>query len=107
MLNRPSMFILIRICPRKKFAFVLPISLWVINETLSAVANLVQMAEKFIPARIWAEPASSEHTPKSCPRRPSLIIDMCLGFIHELQRYGRLRMVEVDTDDAKVYIDLY
>ena len=107
MLNRPSMFMLIRIFARKKFAFVLPISLWVINETLSSVADLVQVAEKFIPARAWAEPVSSEHTPKSCPRRPSLIINMCLGFMRELQRYGRLRMVEVATADVKVYIDLY
>lgn len=100
--NRPSLFLLVRISFGGTRSLVIPIPLFVVDITLDAVADLALVADLFAP--LWRR--GLKH---SWFRMPSLaaLLGVCAEFFNELRRYGRWRMVEVETDKVRVYVDFY
>lgn len=106
-----SHFMLIRIRPKGKRGFVIPIPLLVLDITLEAVADLAWLADLFLP--LWRKKLENRigigSRNRNWANRVSLstALTLCLGIIDELRKYGRWRMVEVVDGETCVYIDLY
>jgi hypothetical protein len=105
MLNkRKSVIILIRVNVEKKIRFIVPIPLFVFKEALEAVRDVTAFFEFFThkgsAKRGYCQRNIQDPVISQCA-------DMCVNLISELRNYPNLRMVEVDTPEAKVYIDLF
>ena len=90
---------------------VIPFPLFVIDQALGAVEDLIWVVE-----RLW--PGIKKYLHRQYGRAaglgpgivPSQGIGWCREIIAELRRYGRWRLVAVETGrprDTRVYIDLY
>ncbi len=122
MWNKPifsyrSFFMVVRLGFGSGITIPIPIPLFLLDQTLDAVEDLAWLAEKLFlrwtvllsdkdcysryHARRWSHFAGA----------PTQALRLCREIIRELRRYGKWRMVEVETDDPKhhgrvrVYVD--
>jgi len=88
------------VCIRKNGKrLTIPIFLPVLDVTLEAAADL---------SRLWEKAAGSlSHKPFLAASRPLRAVALCREAIGELRRLGRCRVVEVNTGDFEITIDLY
>jgi hypothetical protein len=112
-----SFFMLVRIRIGTGFLIPIPVPLFLLDQTLDAIEDLVWLAEKWVRPEVvrsgrrpgsdlnrfrqWTELAGS----------PSRAVKLCREMIEELRRYGKWRMVELEARDPKkhdrvrVYVD--
>jgi hypothetical protein len=112
-----SFFMLVRIGFGNGSTIPVPIPLFLLDQTLDAVEDLVWLAE--ILFLRWAVPTSNRDCNYPHHARhwtnyigaPTKALRLCREIIWELRRYGKWRMVEVETRDpkhhgrVKVYVD--
>jgi hypothetical protein len=85
------------------FWLTLPLALFLIDETLEIVADLLWIVNKFIPIGISNPHCGSK---RKNPKFQSLIgqgfsphqvLELCRELLNELRKHGRYSMVEVET----------
>lgn len=114
-----SFFMMVRIRAGKGFLIPIPIPLFLLDQTLDAVEDLAWLAEKFVIPGVVRSGNRQDQNSKSFrhwmdhPGSPSEVVKLCRRIIEELRRYGKWRMVEVETRDPKsheqirVYVDFF
>lgn len=101
-----SSLILVKIRGAKKFSFIVPIPLLVLEETINAISDLFWIIET--PISLFAGKHNDSHIRNFFRLKgSSQIIRLCSQLLHELRSTGRLRLVEVKNEEALVYIDLF
>ncbi|MGE5582455.1 MAG: hypothetical protein ACM3X9_07935 [Bacillota bacterium] len=111
-----SLFMLVRV-RSGRVRLSIPIPLFLLDQTLDAVASLVWLGEKFCPRWTeklhlvsqsdWLAKSGRSNPPDSSPMRLAKLPRACRGLIDELRRFGRWRMVEVEHGNERVYIDFF
>jgi hypothetical protein len=99
-----SLFLLVRV-RSGRFRLTLPLALFLIDETFEILADLLWLAEKFVPARIYSGYRYSDRkwkTPKlktiTEPKfLPYQILELSRELLNELRRHGRYSLFEVRT----------
>lgn len=107
MLNKDyrSLFMLIRVRLGKHKKIVIPLPLFVFEETIIAIFDLFLLPDLFYP--IWQKKLQ-KHMRGWAPKVTfGQAINLLLNFFDELRKHGRWRMVEVETEKARIYIDFY
>ena len=101
--SRQSHFLVIQIKTNEKFGFSIPISLLVIDQIMVSLSDLVSFMEDILPGvRIpWQ---SWDKNKKRVEFKLSIVLAMVREILSELRSYGTWRMVEIDTEEAKVDI---
>lgn len=94
---------LIQIKTKGSIGFSIPISLFAIEQLMDSLLDLISLVEDIAPgARIswksWGKHRNGYHY------KLSTIFILVKDILNELRSYGRWRMVEIDTEDAKVNI---
>ncbi len=98
-----SMFLLVRI-RSGGFRLTLPLALFLIDETFEIIADMLWIAEKFIPKRLYVRYLCSGFDPK-CKNNETLnenflprqILELCRELIDELRRHGRYSLFEAEV----------
>jgi len=85
---------------------VIPLSLFVLDQTLAAVQDLLWLVERLSPGlrrRISEKIGKQGWAPG-----PGESIRLCRELVHEMRRYGKWRMVEVSTGKGrgKTYVSV-
>jgi len=96
--KRKSYFLLIRVKVKHRIGFIIPIPLMVIDEAVGAMvymSSLIMLVCRLFCGNI-----------KVCGLVKTFI-ELVPVIVSEIRHYGRLKLVEVDTEEAKVSIDFY
>jgi len=106
MSNSPhrSLFLLVRVKPKGKMRIVVPVPLYILDATLAAISDLLWLPDLLFP--VWRKSLAGKIKlpPGLTPGKAwNLIVEL----IDEVRKYGRWRMVEVENEDARIYIDFY
>jgi len=102
--NRPSFLMLIRV--QKGFKrIVIPLPLYVLDITLEAVVDLLWLPDLLYP--LWKAKVSGKAKGWLPKESPVKLVESILGIFGEFKKHGRWRMVEVEKDDHKVFIDFF
>ncbi len=116
-LHYRSFFIVVRIGFENGFTLPLPVPLFLLDQALDAVEDLVWLAEKLFLQ--WAVQSPNGNNDQRTQRRywnsfagtPTKAVQLCREITWELRRYGKWRMAEVEVRDPKhpcrvrVYVD--
>lgn len=103
---RQSHFLLIKIKAKGYFKLTLPVSLWTVDQLIESLTDLIGFIEDILPQKATMIPWRSwdKSTNSSQRVKVSNILTMVREVLTELRSYGNWRMVEIDTEDAKVDI---
>ncbi len=98
-----SFFLLVRV-RSGGFRMTLPLALFLIDETFDMIGDMIWIAEKFIPKRVYdryldAGFDDDRNGNPTADEVPPLrqISELCREMINELRRYGRYSLVEVEV----------
>ena len=109
--TRPSFFLVVRITRAGKRSIVIPVPVWIMEEALDTLADLVWLVEvtvfRFRKSFIYSLKAKPAYAKFLMNLSPSVALEILQEVIKELRRHGRFRMVEVEDAENKIYIDLY
>lgn len=90
---------------------MIPIPFFVLDTTIQAIADLAIIIDLFLPIRIKRPYTENSHRRTLIgygDRVPiNIIVKQCMELVNELRRYGRWRMVQVETEEMRVYIDFW
>lgn len=82
----------------------LPLALFLIDETFDIIGDMLWIAEKFIPKRVYEQYLDAgfdddRNGNPTADKVPPLrqILELCREMINELRRYGRYSLVEVEV----------
>lgn len=106
-----SSFMLVRIQHGGLRKIIIPLPLFVLDETIKALADLMVLPDLLFPSwqqkihqKLVGKKWYKEIQPQSSLRD---IVNLFRSLFNELRQYGRWRMVEVESGKDKVYIDFY
>ena len=101
-----SLFLLVRI-RSGRFRLTLPLALFLVDETLDILADLLWLVEKFVPAKVyhvethcgreWQTLKYQKHPDYGFP--PHEMIELIRELLNELRSYGKFSLVEVETGE--------
>lgn len=113
--NRQSQLLLVRLSRGGMRRLVIPIPLFVLDLTLAAFSDLICLGDSLVPQ--WRRKAGwfnrssygGSYGGSSGKGRISAgeLLESGLHLFRELRKYGRWRMVEVQSDQVRVSIDFY
>ena len=86
---------LVKIRLRKGMGFIIPIPFYALDTVIGAIEDIAWLSESFIGFGFFSKKPISG------------IISVVREIISELRQYGRWSMIQVDTEDAKVFVDFY
>ena len=107
-----SRFLLVKIKIPNKFKFTIPIAFIVFDDLLDVLEDWMWLFEMLVPH--WKIKANNflqnhSHT-KHISWSVEIITSLCKlpgGLLYELRKYGKWKLVEVDTSDAYVSVEFY
>ncbi len=98
-----SFFLLVRV-RSGGFRMTLPLALFLIDESFDIIGDMLWIAEKFIPKRVYEQylDAGFDGDRNGNPTADEIppirqILELCREMINELRRYGRYSLVEVEV----------
>jgi hypothetical protein len=105
--KRQSQLLLLRVSRGGLRRLVIPVPLFVLDLTLAAFSDLACLLDSFAPK--WMRGIRQFDLGGSGVGRISAesMLTVCLRLFQEMRKYGRFRLVEVQTGRIRVYIDLY
>lgn len=92
-----------------KIRLIIPMPLFLAEQTLEAAGELVRLAERLLPTLF----VRIKNNPKMAGFRhvsPGRLIELSGQFFEEMRRCGRWRMVEIEAGkqhDLRIYVDFY
>ena len=103
---RQSHFLLIKIKAKGHFKLTLPVSLWTVDQLVESLTDLICFFEDILPRSAMLIPWKSWDKSNNSSQRIKIskILIMVREILNELRSYGNWRIVEIDTEDAKVDI---
>ena len=99
-----SLFLLIRV-RSGSFRLTLPLALFLIDEALEIISELLWLSERFIPHKYYSRYLYSDHDWKGSPLPgrerdiflPHQVLELCRELVYELRRHGRYSLVKVEV----------
>ncbi|KGK86214.1 hypothetical protein DP73_17095 [Desulfosporosinus sp. HMP52] len=107
MWTKSALFLLVRVKVQKRRGFTFPVPMWVVDEFLTALTDLVwvgEMALKRIP--LPKDETSRQHMSWIKSVSPSGIIAATQRVIKDLSKHKGLDIVDVKTSEVQVKISL-
>lgn len=97
---RKSLFLVVRVKTSKmKRGLFIPMPLFVFDEVVRGLADLAELL-------MWLAPGLERRVSAHVGPRPVEWIRMVADIIPELRAYGRWTLVEVESADTRVYINM-
>jgi hypothetical protein len=105
--KRQSQFLLVRVSMGGFRRFVIPLPFYVLDITLAAFSDLACLLDSVAPK--WMQRAKRFGRSTFGTEKVSLeaALNLVLRLLWEIRKYGRLRIVEVQSGKVRVFIDLY
>ena len=105
--KRQSQLLLVRVSWGGLRRLVIPVPLFVLDLTLAAFFDLACLIDSF--ASKWMRGMRRFDLGGSGAGRIAAesMLTVCLRLFREMRKYGRFRLVEVQTGRIRVFIDLY
>ncbi len=107
--QRRAYMMLIRIRFKQSRKWLIPVPIWVIEETIQAVYDIVRILERILKAA--ARPKDKKVNKRWREYLAAIPVSSVLkaggSIIRELRKQGRFRLVEVEDSDIQVYVDLF
>ena len=109
MLNKTkrSNFLLVKIFDKKKFKITIPLPLIIIDETLESLDDFVSLFDKPLTGMLRKKHKGHEKHKSSKNLPLSGILNLTMGILDDLRSYGRLKIINVESKDVDVHIELF
>jgi hypothetical protein len=105
--KQQSQLLLVKVSQGGLRPLVIPVPLFVLDLTLAAFSDLACLFDSL--AQKWARGVRRFNLARSGTGRISaeLMLAVCLQLFREMRKYGRFRLVEVQSGRVRVFIDFY
>lgn len=104
--NRRSFLLLVHIKKEKRFGFVFPLALPVLEATLDSLRDSLEVWESLFPG-FCAKFLSKRSKNSGKQMRLSLLLTQCIALLNELRQHGAFEIVQVDDGKSHVSIGLW
>lgn len=101
------MLVIINFKPGRKW--IIPVPIWVIEETIQAVYDIVRILERILRAagRPQDKKVNNRWREYIAGMPVSSVLKVGSRIIRDLRKQGRFRLVEIEDSDRQVYVDLF
>jgi len=86
---------------------VIPLPIYVLDITLAAFSDLVAILDSLVPKSLQKAKRLGLSTFGAEKISLEAVLNLFLQLLWEVRKYGRLRIVEVQSGKVRVFIDLY
>jgi hypothetical protein len=105
--KRQSQLLLVRVSIGGFRRFVIPLPIYVLDITLAAFSDLVAILDSLVPKSLQKAKRLGLSTFGAEKISLEAVLNLFLQLLWEVRKYGRLRIVEVQSGKVRVFIDLY
>lgn len=105
--NRPRQLLLVRVSLGGWRRFVIPVPIFVLDLTLAAFSDLAAIIDSFVPGRLSSVKRYGRGKIGEGQVSFEGMLQLTRQLLREWRKYGRWRMVEVQTGKVRLFVDFY